>query len=173
MTTAHRPVYADLGPVSSGTMRPEDLIPTLMNLLDDLKERVSVAVPNGQEAQAVARVSAIDGLLGDMEVRQNADDYYESEDADHDLEDLFNALEEFAPPYAYFGTSEGDGACYGFWISHDNVRDDVMDETTLSVTAGDEWPDPLPEGTEYVYECNDHGNATLYYPDHSVVWSVV
>lgn len=38
-------VYAPIGSVSSGTMRPEDLIPTLMNCLDDIRERQQANCP--------------------------------------------------------------------------------------------------------------------------------
>lgn len=30
-------------------------------------------------------------------------------------ENLFDAMDEAAPPGMYFGASEGDGACFGYW----------------------------------------------------------
>jgi hypothetical protein len=35
------------------------------------------------------------------------------------LEELTDCLQELAPSGFYFGASEGDGACFGFWLSED------------------------------------------------------
>ncbi len=173
-----------IGSVSSGTMLPEDLIPAFMDALDEIKERLSLSVVKGGEMETVTTVGRLDNILGEIEQRMNAaddedTDYYESEDADYDLETLFNELDEFAPPYCYFGSHEGDGSDYGFWISWESLEEDCRDGDVLKIDAGDEWPeDEIRERVaagclDYVLEVNDHGNATLYTVDHIEVWSVV
>ncbi len=168
--------YANLGSVSSATMRAEDLIPCFVGVLDDIRENIAApgptTEPSAETEERKQTVSRLDDILGAIEQRMRAEDYYESESADYDLEDLFTALEEFAPPYCYFGTNEGDGADYGFWIAWDSLEDDCRYGDVLKIPSGDEWPEDL-EGAEYVLEVNDHGNAMLYATDHTEVWSCV
>ena len=121
MTTTTRNVSAELGSVSSETMRPEDLIPCFIDVLDDLKEDLAQSVTTtttttAEDAMAVlVRVGQIDDFLGRVEQNQQAEDYYESEGCQFDLEELFEALGEFAPEDCCFGSHPGDGADYGFW----------------------------------------------------------
>ncbi len=134
MTTFH----AKLGSVSSGTMRSEDLIPVFIEALDDIREAISLdnSIP---ETDRVATVSRLDIMLGEIEQRMNAEDYFATDEADHDLENLTDLLNEFAPPYAYFGSHEGDGADYGFWVSWECLEEDCEDGTVLKVDAGTDW----------------------------------
>lgn len=164
--------YAPIGSVSSDTMRPEDLIPAFISALDDIKEQLSLSAKRGEELEAVNRVAEIDDFLAKIERRMEDELYYEGEEADHDLDELFEKLDEFAPPYCYFGAHEGDGACYGFWVSWDAIEDGRREGIIFKIDAGDEWMDLLPEGTEYVLEVNDHGNAALYAVDGMEIWSV-
>lgn len=70
-------------------------------------------------------------------------------------EDLFNALNEFAPPYFYFGSHPGDGSDYGFWLSEDIENEfDGLKVSDLSEVPKDYAGEIL---------VNDHGNNSLYY----------
>ena len=88
---------ATIGSVICGTMRTEDLIPVFLNLADEL------------------------GLSVDTKLQCDTlpDNYYESEDAHYDLEQLFDALDSVAPEGCYFGSHPGDGSDYGFWPCED------------------------------------------------------
>src|SRR5215813_13965728 len=91
----------DPGSVSSGTMRAEDLIPIFVFEL--------------------RRLDHEDGELRDIEERMLQPGYYESEDADYDLNEyLFDALNEHAPDHHYFGAHPSDGSDYGFWLCEED-----------------------------------------------------
>lgn len=97
----------------------------------------------------------------------------DQEQQDYCLDALFDALNDLAPSYCYFGSQEGDGADYGFWISWERIEEDIADGVILKVPAGSENNDPLPEDVEYFLEVNDHGNAILFTRTGEEVWSCV
>lgn len=99
---------AELGSVSWGTMRSQDLVPRFMSCLEDL---------NADEAMAVAKEFS--------ECWDSEGELVDPDSADTGLlvEVLFEVLGEYAPQYAYFGAHEGDGADYGFWISSDAIEE--------------------------------------------------
>jgi hypothetical protein len=141
---------ADFGTISHGTMRPEDLIPTFASVLEDLIE-------NGEHAELIAEANSIED--------------FESEDADAILESLFDALQEAAPAYAYFGAHPGDGSDYGFWL-HDGFEHDF---DGLKV---DDIADIPTDYAGEVLHINDHGNCTLYAidtpgADPREIWALV
>jgi hypothetical protein len=157
--------HAQLGSVSTATMRPEDLIPRFLDTLANLAGVADTLRTPDQEKIAQT--------VREIEGRMEAEDYYESEESDYDLEELFNALGEFAPPFCYFGASEGDGADYGFWISWDSLKDSVRDGSVVKLKAGAEYVHE-DESVEYVLTETDHGNVTLYgVPTMEEIWSVV
>lgn len=86
------------GSVSWGTHLPEDLIPRFIDVLAQLDE---------DKAEAFRAE-----LPEDLEPN---DPYWESEEAQWMLEELFDTLNEFAPEGYYFGAHEGDGSDFGFW----------------------------------------------------------
>jgi hypothetical protein len=153
-----------LGSVSSGTMRPEDLIPTFLAELDALSNHNHNLI---KEVGERFNKSVDWGAAGD--------DYWEGEEAGYDLEALFDALGDLAPDYCYFGSHEGDGADYGYWISWDAI-DDAISEGSLVKSV--DWDNDVPSGyVGHILEVNDHGNTTLYLRDiheqDTEVWSCV
>lgn len=148
--------YASLGSVSSGTMRTEDLLYALSREVEFQLGRQSSRFPRRAFRKLVKEA-------------QNVEDY-DSEDAGYIVEALFEALEQFAPPYAYFGAHPGDGSGYGYWLSEG--FDEDFDELKVSDLAD------VPAGYRgEVLIVNDHGNCTLGWIDSRgkfhETWSVV
>jgi len=150
----------DFGSISSGTMRPEDLIPAFA---DELRAQVEAAAPHpgAMNPDHVKLCDEADSI-----------EDYASEDADCVLEELFDALSEYAPPYGYFGAHLSDGADYGFWLQED-FQQAMRDDDVLEVTDTSEVP---ADYSGEVLHVNDHGNATFYAATHGKlreVWSIV
>ena len=103
-----------VGTVIHGTLRSEDLIPAFIDVLDELIEE-STFEPGADHPARVQRVGYYQDKLGDLEQRMGQPGYFDSEDADWDLEWLFEQLNEFAPEGTTFGAHPGDGADFGFW----------------------------------------------------------
>jgi hypothetical protein len=146
-----------IGSVSSGTTRPEDLIPAFYQTLRYVRGAVTARI------QKDWRIWQSDNMT--PEVHAAAEEFL--------MEALFDALQEVAPPYMYFGAHPGDGADYGFWLS-ESWQQDAQENGELFVSDLSEL-----EGqgyTGYVFIVNDHGNVTLYSANRgklSEVWSIV
>jgi len=143
----------NVGSVSSGTMRPEDLIPSFIWQLQHQE-------PCHRERSKLCTA---------ISKRMDEDNYFASEDADYDLDSLFDALNEYAPAYLYFGAHPGDGSDYGFWLSEGFAED--FDGLKVSDTS------EVPRGySGEVLHVNDHGNCTLYTYSRGrgrEVWAIV
>jgi len=166
-----------IGSVSSGTMRPEDLIPAFYSELESQAKRSKyVAYKNRREHLK---------LLKEIQKRFKKGTCTEETD-DSELSDLFDALNEYAGPYFYFGAHPGDGADYGYWLSEDwdeqfvdiaglptsEVRDV---DTDMSIKVSDLSEVPVKFRGE-VAVVNDHGNVTLYVKSArklNEIWSIV
>lgn len=154
------------GSISHGTHRPEDLLPTFASVLEYLSE--------GEEE---ALLDICGGLITQM---NEAGGFDELDDGTKDYisevlnELLFQALNDYAAPYHYFGAHEGDGSDFGFWFMYDAYEEAVRDGEIRVVDdlakAEEEY-----EGEEYIAVVNDHGNVTLYAPTTGFkeIWSVV
>ena len=148
-----------LGTVIHGTMREEDLIPAFLNELEMLDP--------DRAASYLEKIPA--GALEDPE-----NDWWGSGKALWMLDELFDVLNEYAPPYCYFGALEGDGSDYGFWIDRNSLREAIAEGEVIHVEDLSEVPEDY-EGL--VLEENDHGNLTLWkfspQKDPEELWSVV
>lgn len=152
--------YYPIGEISSGTLLPEDLLPVFASELEDLAKN--------KRTSATAEKRAADlRLCADADAIED----YDSEDATDLIRDIEDALNEYAAPYFYFGSREGDGASFGFYLASYTVEEfDGLKVSDLS-----EVPD------DYIGEVlhvNDHGNVSLYYrddtgPELHEVWAVV
>lgn len=151
---------ADLGTVISGTMRKEDLIPAFVDVLREY----------APEHTLVAEYDALPDCDWDELTEE------QQEQTDYLLDELFDALNEYAPDFCYFGAHEGDGSDYGFWFSSDSFEDARHCKEVIDVEPSDaeEISRLVAEaGASYACHVNDHGNITLYDCNGAVVLELV
>ena len=142
-------LHAQFGTVIHATLRTEDLLEAFADELEYQCNRNKGINGNVARRKLVAEARRVDP---------------ESETADSLVnEELIDALEEFAPPYSYFGATEGDGSDFGYWPSMVSI------EELPRVECGDDAKE-LGEDAVFV---NDHGNVTVYGGDGKEIWSIV
>lgn len=150
----------NIGSVSHGTMREEDLIPDFLSELESQR-------PLHRQHRKLVR--EIESRLNAAEDTEDGTPYFDCEDAGYDLEKLFDALNEYCAPYFYFGSHPGDGSDYGYWLSEGFEQDfEGLKVNDLS---------EVPRGfTGEVLIVNDHGNMSLYAYSRGrgrEIWAVV
>ena len=100
--------YASLGSISHGTLRTEDLLETFASELEHHVKRNLDYSSRDAHMQLVGAAGWIDP---------------ESDNASELVNDLQDALQEYAAPYTYFGAHEGDGSDFGFWPCMEQVEE--------------------------------------------------
>ena len=145
-----------LGGIISGTLRNQDLIPLFV-------DEILWYNPNNKIA-----ITVQEGLY---DINSDDDEYWSSENANYDYEDLVSQLNEVAEtvPYCYFGTSPDDGSSFGFWIDSESA----IEDSELQVSDLNDIP-PAYSGS--CIHINDHGNVTLYAVNKgelTEIWGVV
>lgn len=175
----HKPTTLPLGTISEGTLRPEDLIPAYLDALDGIRltkaERATVRTVRARYEKA-EQSDTQDG---------ESTSYYADENSSFDIDDLTQILDSHCPDYTYFGSLEGDGACFGVWASIESLEEDSRfgDNGVVKIDAGDAFPvysrdtkEHPSQKANYVMSVTDHGNVTLYRRAGNrwiEVWSVV
>ena len=143
--------YANIGSVSYGTLKDEELVDAFASELAALYKYTGTKVPPHVK-EMLATISQLDEID------------YEDGDAGDLVGELMQELEHFAPPFCYFGSLEGDGADFGFWISPDAIRDAIHDGDLLvqDDSRGGRQDDIEVDYTGLVYHVSDHGNESLH-----------
>jgi hypothetical protein len=107
MTSQYRPEPNQS--VSWGTMRSENLLPTFLDELELLDETKASDL----------RAELPTGVLDD-----ETHEWWDSHEPAEVVDQLFDALQEYAPEGCYFGSHPGDGSDYGYWQHEDFGYDD-------------------------------------------------
>lgn len=161
--------YADIGSISSATLRSEDILPVFLECLRELATRANNTEHLGVCADVDAELDALETLstvIDDLH-----DTYYASDSVSMLInETLMDALSCYALPYFYFGAHPGDGADFGFWLSEELEETfDGLKVADLSEVPNTYWGEVL--------HVNDHGNVSLYSCELggklTEVWAVV
>ena len=138
-----------LGSISTGTLRTEDLLEAFANTL-----------------QQFNRTHPLLGEYLDI----HANDAWDSDKAADLLnEGFFNALQEICPPFVYFGTLEGDGADFGFWPDMDDFNESRRLDGNYQGNPEEVWH----VAENVISHVSDHGNVTVMDMERNVLWSVV
>ena len=145
-----------LGSISTGTLRPEDLIPAFNNALTQIHD---------------GHYCDIDEMMNDE--AGNAAEFGKQPSNDElqrrVVARLMDELQDACPPFVYFGTHEGDGADFGFWPDMDRLEEE-MRSTTSDFQADNCWT-LADDGV--IVNVSDHGNVTVMDMERNVIWSVV
>ena len=141
-----------MGSISHGTLRPEDLISAFADELRRVMKR------NGRHTELLKDADRAIRALDRGGWASNSYGAKEGIDLDDFASDVVNelqdALSEYASPYLYFGTHEGDGADFGWWPDMHNIRELPRYDDT-GAAADDKFCGDF-------ITVSDHGNIEIY-----------
>jgi len=137
-----------LGSVSTGTLKTEDLLPKLSDTLDRLQGMDS-------ELTLTARSSL------------NPEDSYE-------MWQLLNEeLNVFCPPFVYFGAHPDDPADFGFWVDWDALHDAVELEGYWDTVFNPHNDKMLDHSNSVFIQALSKYQVTVMDLDGNVLWSTI
>lgn len=96
--------------VSCDTLKTEDLLPKFWSAAESCS-----VLANRPQLLNTDTLASLERLVGADSLETDWDD----EQASQTLADLFEALNDASPCGFHFGSSDGDGACFGFWITEE------------------------------------------------------
>ena len=151
-----------LGSISTGTLRPEDLIPAFNNALTQIHD---------------GHYCDIDEMMNDE--AGNAAEFGKQPSNDElqrrVVDRLMDELQDACPPFVYFGTHEGDGADFGFWPDMDRIEEEIGTTIQIASSLSDFQAEHCwtlaDDGV--IVNVSDHGNVTVMDMERNVLWSVV
>ena len=150
-----------LGSISHGTLRTQDLLPVFLETFMALGGNVPADLECGSYIEYLNWPNPATTACDED------DKFWDSEDAMWDMEALMDGLNNLCPPFVYFGTLEGDGSDFGFWPDRDAIEE-IM---PLDRNVGEGDDEITIDGV--IIQVSDHGNVTVMDIDRNVIWSVV
>lgn len=117
--TTHKPFQ--LGSISTGTLRTEDLLPKFALAIISFVGRSEYGQINSTTLNQAIEVNSGEKPSYPLDA----------------LESFQDALQELCPPFVYFGAHPGDGADFGFWPDWDAL--DELVHTHSDFGAGHSW----------------------------------
>lgn len=159
--------YLSIGVISEGTLKTDDLLSEAAWTLEQCcKRNKSVRGIDLRTKQRLIKRAHV--ILGTWD----EEDFEDTSDASNLLDEIIAALDDFAPPFCSVGFHEGDGACFGCFISHDSIEMALQDREITQINDWNEANDP----GQYLF-VNDHGNMSLYtkFANHKTreEWAIV
>jgi hypothetical protein len=151
-----------LGTLIEATLKPEDLIPAFHDELVRLSGgNDHLVVKEAFDLMAEWGTETPDWTVPEHELMSEV------------LNDLQDALQEYAPVFCYFGAIEGDGADFGFW----------MDSQAFEEAR--QYAEVWDQDSEYAFSedngvwihVNDHGNIAILTDNNGepgeIIWDAV
>ena len=126
----------ELGTVSHGTLRVQDLLPAFLDTLSQLdpprysKIILELDAEYQRSKTPVGIASYAGGYCKGLDLCDD-DAWWSSERSDELLTELFDALDDLAPEGARFGSHVGDGSDFGFWAVEEDGIDVLPDDPSL------------------------------------------
>ena len=119
--------------LSHATMRTEDLIPRFMEFLHKHKNDCGI----------IKEVDLIQDGVDALKIETYPDyseNYHKNPVAASYIlnEDIWELLNDIAPEFSYFGSSEGDGSAYGFWTDEERLHDKVIERLEATIEVSDD-----------------------------------
>jgi hypothetical protein len=148
-----------VGPISDGTLKTEDLLTAFADELERVCQSAPFVFRAGEKLTPVRQQLICDARTYAIMLEAEHLNTDGEECAAEIVNELQDALNECAPDYLYFGANEGDGACFGWWPSLNNLEEDVRCGDVLKVADTGHVP---ADYIGLVMHVSDHGNVTLY-----------
>ena len=136
-----------IGTVSEGTLRNEDLVPVFIAeqraLVGD--EETEYIVFN-EVVDPAAIIEPVDDIDWDI----------------YSVDELIDALNENRPHgFVYFGTLEGDGAAFGWWPDHEEIERAIEEGEFIDWLSNHSETVTVNRDYGVKIHVNDHGNVTI------------
>ena len=110
----------------------------------DEDERFTAKIKEGETSHGSLKLEDIVAGIEDYITQDLRDEFdsYEANDEDDEaarqgiFEEIIDHIDNVTPEGLYFGATDGDGSCFGFWKNPEEDEDDEEEETTVEIVRG-------------------------------------